>query len=69
MFHFNCENEDFDGLASAVGQIGERYADVLERMAWVSLGGGIAFTASGIPGGPTRRVAGRSASGSASTCT
>ena len=49
MFHFNCENEDFDGLASTVSHIGERYADVLEQMAWVSLGGGIAFTAPGYP--------------------
>ena len=31
MFHFNCENEDFDGLASTVSHIGERYADVLEE--------------------------------------
>ena len=29
--------------------IGERYAEVLEAMAWVSLGGGIAFTAPGYP--------------------
>ena len=49
MFHFNCENEDFDGFARAVRYIAERYAEVLEAMAWVSLGGGIAFTAPGYP--------------------
>ncbi len=49
MFHFNCENEDFDDLARIVGHIADRYADVLETMAWVSLGGGIAFTAPGYP--------------------
>jgi carboxynorspermidine decarboxylase len=49
MFHFNCENEDFDGLATAVQHISDRYADVLQTMAWVSLGGGIAFTSSGYP--------------------
>ncbi len=49
MFHFNCENDDFDGFARAVRYIAERYAEVLEAMAWVSLGGGIAFTAPGYP--------------------
>lgn len=51
MFHFNCENEDFDDLAHAVDAIGDRYADVLDAVAWVSLGGGIAFTAPGYPVG------------------
>jgi carboxynorspermidine decarboxylase len=49
MFHFNCENEDFEGLAASIGLIGERYGDVLEAMTWVSLGGGIAFTNPGYP--------------------
>lgn len=49
MFHFNCENEDIDDLAAAVEHIAERYADVLATMDWVSLGGGIAFTAPGYP--------------------
>ena len=49
MFHFNCENEDFDDLSRAVGHIADRYADVLATMRWVSLGGGIAFTAPGYP--------------------
>lgn len=49
MFHFNCENEDFDDLALAVDHIADRYADVLATMSWVSLGGGIAFTAPGYP--------------------
>ena len=49
MFHFNCENGDFDDFAAAVGQIAERYGDVLERMAWVTLGGGIEFTSPGYP--------------------
>jgi carboxynorspermidine decarboxylase len=51
MFHFNCENEDFDDLARAVEVIGERYGDVLHAVRWVSLGGGIAFTAPGYPVG------------------
>jgi carboxynorspermidine decarboxylase len=49
MFHFNCENGDFDDFASAVDHIARRYGDVLDRMAWVSLGGGIDFTTPGYP--------------------
>ncbi len=49
MFHFNCENDDVDGLLGMIEAIGERFAPVLARMSWVSLGGGIAFTAPGYP--------------------
>ena len=49
MFHFNCENEDFDALATAVNLIAERYGSMLDRMQWVSLGGGISFTTPGYP--------------------
>lgn len=49
MFHFNCENDDFGALAAAVETIADRYGDVLAGLRWVSLGGGIAFTAPGYP--------------------
>jgi carboxynorspermidine decarboxylase len=49
MFHFNCENEDFDALATAVSMIAERYGSILDRMQWISLGGGISFTTPGYP--------------------
>ncbi len=49
MFHFNCENEDLDSLATAVNLISERYGSVLEQMEWISLGGGISFTTPGYP--------------------
>ncbi|MET0908938.1 MAG: carboxynorspermidine decarboxylase [Ilumatobacteraceae bacterium] len=49
MFHFNCENDDFDALRDAVDVIADRYADVLQQMEWISLGGGISFTAAGYP--------------------
>jgi carboxynorspermidine decarboxylase len=49
MFHCNCENEDFDELAAQVRCIADRYGDVLAALDWVSLGGGIAFTAPGYP--------------------
>ena len=49
MFHFNCENGDVDGLAGSLEAIGVKYADVLHRMAWISLGGGISFTNASYP--------------------
>ena len=49
MFHFNCENDDVENLAIALDQIGARYAHLLGRMEWVSLGGGICFTKDGYP--------------------
>lgn len=49
MFHFNCENDDFANLALAIDQIGENYGDVLEKLEWVSLGGGLYFTKDGYP--------------------
>jgi carboxynorspermidine decarboxylase len=49
MFHFNCENDDAPGLIAMLDAIAERYRTVLPHMRWVSLGGGIAFTAPGYP--------------------
>lgn len=49
MFHFNCENEDFDALAAAVEKIADRYGWLLHQIGWVSLGGGISFTTDGYP--------------------
>lgn len=49
MFHFNCENDDVDGLLASIDRIAERFADVLRAVEWVSLGGGIAFTNPGYP--------------------
>jgi carboxynorspermidine decarboxylase len=49
MFHFNCENDDVDGFLAMLDAIAEGYGHALERLAWISLGGGIAFTAPGYP--------------------
>jgi carboxynorspermidine decarboxylase len=49
MFHFNCENDDVENIAFAMDQIGIKYASLLDRMEWVSLGGGIHFTKEGYP--------------------
>jgi carboxynorspermidine decarboxylase len=44
MFHFNCENEDTASLVASIDALADTFGDVLERMDWTSLGGGIAFT-------------------------
>jgi len=49
MFHFNCENDDFENLAAAMDYIGEKYGALMEKLDWVSLGGGIYFTKEGYP--------------------
>lgn len=47
MFHFNCENDDVDALVASIEAIGTRFGPVLDTLDWVSLGGGMAFTAEG----------------------
>ena len=49
MFHFNCENDDVENIAAALDHIGVKYASLLEKMEWVSFGGGIYFTKDGYP--------------------
>jgi len=49
MFHFNCENDNFNNFASSIDFIGRVYGDLLKKMKWVSLGGGIHFTKKGYP--------------------
>lgn len=49
MFHFNCENDDIDSICTAIDLIGRRYGALLEKMEWVSLGGGLSFTKDGYP--------------------
>jgi carboxynorspermidine decarboxylase len=49
MFHCNCENADLAALRTMLDRIGGEFGDVLHKMEWVSLGGGIAFTAPGYP--------------------
>ena len=47
--HNNCENRDFARFDALLGQMEQRFAPLLARVAWVSLGGGIHFTAPGYP--------------------
>lgn len=47
MFHMNCENNDADAFIRLLDRISERFGHYLDNLEWVSLGGGIAFTATG----------------------
>ncbi|MCP5195651.1 MAG: carboxynorspermidine decarboxylase [Gammaproteobacteria bacterium] len=49
MFHFNCENDDIENISAAVDHIGQKYGPLLEKMEWISLGGGLYFTKDGYP--------------------
>ena len=49
MIHNNCENSDFELFDSMLQQIEQRFGSLLERVEWVSLGGGIHFTGDGYP--------------------
>ena len=49
MFHFNCENDDFENLSNAIDHLGRHYGAFLHNMEWVSLGGGLFFTKDGYP--------------------
>ncbi|HEY6643319.1 carboxynorspermidine decarboxylase [Povalibacter sp.] len=49
MIHNNCENADFDLFDRMLAQIEARFGSLLERVEWVSLGGGIHFTGENYP--------------------
>jgi carboxynorspermidine decarboxylase len=49
MFHFNCENDSFANFSSNLDKISRDYAGLLEKLQWVSLGGGIYFTKDNYP--------------------
>jgi len=49
MFHYNCENEDFENFSVLLDYLGESYGDLLRQLDWVSLGGGIYFTLEDYP--------------------
>jgi carboxynorspermidine decarboxylase len=47
MFHMNCENDDFMSLSQQLDDIERRFAAILPKLNWLSLGGGVAFTSDG----------------------
>lgn len=44
MFHMNCENKDADAFLALLTSISEQFGDYLDKLDWVSLGGGVFFT-------------------------
>ncbi|MGE0582078.1 MAG: carboxynorspermidine decarboxylase [Steroidobacteraceae bacterium] len=49
MIHNNCENGDFALFDRMLGEVEARFGALLDRVGWVSLGGGIAFTDADYP--------------------
>ncbi|MGF1806701.1 carboxynorspermidine decarboxylase [Aliivibrio sifiae] len=44
MFHMNCENKDVDAFSSLLDSISDKFGAYLDKLEWVSLGGGVFFT-------------------------
>jgi carboxynorspermidine decarboxylase len=49
MLHYNCENDDFAAFSKMLDIISKKYKEVLNKLSWVSLGGGIYFTKQNYP--------------------
>lgn len=44
MFHMNCENKSADSFINLIDIISEKFGAYLDKMQWVSFGGGVFFT-------------------------
>ncbi|MFV0447257.1 MAG: carboxynorspermidine decarboxylase [Vibrio sp.] len=44
MFHMNCENKDVDAFIRLLDSISQRFGEYLDKLDWVSMGGGVFFT-------------------------
>nr|VVV04523.1 Carboxynorspermidine/carboxyspermidine decarboxylase [Aliivibrio wodanis] len=44
MFHMNCENKDVDAFSALLDAISDKFGTYLDKLEWVSLGGGVFFT-------------------------
>lgn len=49
MVHVNCENDDISSFRRQLALIEDRFARLLPKLSWLSLGGGLAFTDDGYP--------------------
>lgn len=49
MFHYNCENDDYENFSALLDRLGHDYGSLLEKLEWVSLGGGFYFTKENYP--------------------
>jgi len=56
MVHNNCENRSFERFDALLTQLEQRFGDLFKQVNWVSLGGGIHFTA---PDYPLEKLAAR----------
>lgn len=45
MFHMNCENKDVDAFIALLDEISQNFGQYIDKLQWVSLGGGVFFTA------------------------
>ncbi len=44
MFHINCENKSADDFIALLDDISHQFGEYLDKLDWVSLGGGVFFT-------------------------
>ncbi|MDR2965047.1 MAG: carboxynorspermidine decarboxylase [Treponema sp.] len=49
MFHYNCENDDYKTFSVMLDKISAKYEEILYKVDWVSLGGGLYFSKDGYP--------------------
>jgi carboxynorspermidine decarboxylase len=49
MVHFNCDNDNFDAFSRTLDLLAQKYGDILHRLSWMSLGGGLLFTRDDYP--------------------
>lgn len=49
MLHYNCENDDFAVFDRQLGEIEAHYGHLFTQVEWISLGGGLHFTAENYP--------------------
>ena len=54
MFHMNCENKDVDAFITILDHISLTFSAYLDKLSWLSLGGGIFFT---YPNYPIKKLA------------
>jgi carboxynorspermidine decarboxylase len=49
MFHFNCENDNYKNFSDNIDHLTKSYGHILNKLDWISLGGGVYFTKPGYP--------------------
>ncbi|MBI4218304.1 MAG: carboxynorspermidine decarboxylase [Elusimicrobia bacterium] len=49
MFHYNCENDEYENFSTLLDRLANEYGSLLKKLEWVSLGGGHYFTKENYP--------------------